>query len=88
MFHTNDEKSCLFHCKLKYAYSKAGCIPWDYPQPPDIEGSAEWCNVSSTNVITNPIDAFERAMDSSEASASCNCKPNCEQIVYETQVTC
>ncbi len=34
----------------------------------------------------NVLSEFELAMNSPEALAGCDCLPNCEEIVYETQV--
>ena len=31
IFNVYTRAGCLFECKMKYAFSKCGCTPWDYP---------------------------------------------------------
>ena len=31
VFNVYTQTACLFECKMKYAKSKCGCLPWNYP---------------------------------------------------------
>ena len=37
MFKHYRNSGCVFECRLKYAITKANCIPWDYPVPSGID---------------------------------------------------
>ncbi len=39
-----------------------------------------------TSLAPNDLDYFELVMASGEAVKDCECKPNCEEVVYKTQV--
>ena len=38
MFKVYSQKGCLFECRLENTFSSVGCIPWDFPMPPSVEG--------------------------------------------------
>ena len=85
MFKYYRKEGCLYECRLKLASQEAGCIPWDY---------ATIMNMSYTPICNNSGDeggflkVFETYMDMQNDSLlkDCNCEPNCEEVVYHTQV--
>ena len=92
MFNGYSQKGCIFECRLKYTFSHVKCIPWDYPVPPSLVKSkhVEMCDSSYSSSET-PADSklatFENYMNSKESIEDCNCLPDCEQQVFETQVS-
>ena len=94
MFNEYSQKGCIFECRLQNTYNHVSCIPWDYPIPPSVnEKYVEICNSSynSSSMETNAdskLAAFEKYMNSKESIENCSCLPDCEQQVFEAQVTC
>ena len=96
MFNGYSQKGCIFECRLKNTYNYVKCIPWDYPIPPSLINSehVEMCDSSynySYSSSETPADSklatFENFMDSEESIEDCNCLPDCDQQVFETQVS-
>ena len=91
MFNRYSQKGCIFECRLKNTLNHVKCVPWDYPIPPSLINSqnVEMCN-SSYKQSETPADSklatFENYMNSKESIENCNCLPDCEQQVFETQV--
>ena len=91
MFNEYSQKGCVFECRVQNTYNNIGCIPWDYPIPPSVnEKHVEICNSSYNSMETNAdskLAAFEKYMNSKESIENCNCLPDCEQQVFEAQVS-
>ena len=87
MFNEYSQKGCVFECRVQNTYNNIGCIPWDYPIPPSVnEKHVEICNSMETNADSK-LAAFEKYMNSKESIENCNCLPDCEQQVFEAQVS-
>ena len=52
MFHNYTYEGCIFECRLKKAFKAIGCLPWDYPIPPQLEEEEA---LSMTQVLTSNI---------------------------------
>ena len=77
-------KGCQFECRLRFSTLSAGCIPWDYPVPRDLEG-IHIC-LSKRNG-TNQLREFNMKMEDPGSLKGCKCLPDCEEITYETQAS-
>ena len=92
MFNMYTKEGCLYECRLMNAFHISGCIPWDYPIPPTLEGESttiKMCDsMRKENESTSESDLakFYDFMNNEESTRNCNCKPNCEEVVFETQV--
>ena len=62
----------------------AGCIPWDYPSIANM--STPICTGLGNE--TGSLDLFEMYMQIDPLLNDCKCEPNCEEVVYHTQVIC
>ena len=79
MFNYYTYKSCMFECKLRNVIQTMGCTAWYLPQ------SEEW---SGTPLCTaSYLDWFLFRMGSREATANCDCLPDCEEVTFETKRT-
>ncbi len=78
---TYSEQACLYDCRLRYASAKAGCVPWDYPVPSDLQ-AVPFCLADTPD---NQLRGFERAMSSNTSLEGCDCTPNCEEVVFKQQ---
>ncbi len=93
MFNTYNEKSCLFECRLKFAIKAGNCIPLDYPAPAGHQWESYPICVASIDKKSragelSSLEKFERAMDSADSMKHCECLPNCEEVTYESKVSC
>ena len=79
-------KGCMFECRLNNAIDEVNCVPWDYPIPPKQHGS-EMCTSSIAQNGTSKLARFEDFMNSKESIDGCNCLPDCEEVVYDAQVS-
>ena len=86
MFHTYNEKSCQFECRLKYAVKRSKCLPWDYPAPGNKTYPICRSSVRLNSSMPNQLTVFENAMNSAESLKDCLCPPNCQEISFESQV--
>ena len=87
MFNEYEERACQFDCRLRYAINRSRCLPWDYPSLG--EESLPICRSDMTDADgrrVNNLLEFETALNSNESLTGCKCLPNCEEIVYKTQV--
>ena len=89
MFNRYSQKGCIFECRLKNTLNHVGCIPWDYPMPLSLINSqhVEMCNSSYKINSGSKLATFENHMNSKESIENCDCLPDCEQQVFETQVS-
>ena len=78
---------CLFECRLKFAITGAGCIPWNYPIPVGInEADFETCtNIAFENATSN-LALFQSAIESENSTKDCDCMPDCEEVTFKPQV--
>ena len=81
-------KGCMFECRLKNAIRNVSCAPWDYPMPPSMksEGYLEFCNSSHAQGGGSTLSRFDDFMNSGDSISNCDCAPDCEAVVYESQV--
>ena len=82
MFKMYRHKGCLFECRLRYAASVVGCLPWDYPVPlglEEIDTCLSWQNE------TNKLKQFHDAMDDPISMKNCQCMHDCEEVTYDIQ---
>lgn len=93
MFKAYSQKGCLFDCRIKNALKLIGCIPWDYPLPLttgwEQNGKIKICNSTrrSTDMINeSDLAKFNEYMNSETSLSNCSCQPDCEEVVFETQV--
>ena len=92
MFNMYTKEGCLFECRLMNAFYYSGCIPWDYPIPPTLEGGSNTTKICDSSIKENEsisesdLTKFYNYMSNEESIRNCNCKPNCQEVVFETQV--
>ena len=88
MFKFYRQKGCQFECRLRYAATIAGCIPWDYPIPKGFEGTAS-CLSSSGRNGNNTLWYFLKKMDDPNSLNNCDfdCLPDCDEVKYEIQAS-
>ena len=87
MFKQYKQLGCMFECRLNYAITSSGCIPWNYPVPGGLEESNfDICVANSYGLNSSNLALFQQLMDSEESMANCECSPDCEQVTYEPQV--
>jgi len=84
MFKKYSEKACIFECRIKNAYKRAGCIPWDYPLPESLK-MAERCYSLESNRGKDLIK-FHNAMNAPDITQGCSCEPDCEFHTYDFQI--
>ncbi len=69
---------------------QVNCLPWDYPPPAGVDGSAVPLCTSYNDKKTNNNSRwnFEMAMDDAEVNKACTngCLPDCEETDYDFQV--
>ena len=88
MFKNYKQLGCMFECRLKYAITNSGCIPWNYPVPGGVnEADFDVCvsNIQKENDTSN-LALFHILMESEESMANCNCFDDCEKVTFEPQV--
>ena len=81
MFNYYTQKSCLFECRLTFAVSQVNCTPWDFPNP-NKDRDVETCTAKDDR-----LKLFDEAMRDSDNLLECDCLPDCEEIVFETEVS-
>ena len=93
MLKVYSQKGCLLDCRIKNALQLIGCIPWDYPLPVtkggDQNGKIRMCNStrrSNENINESDLAKFNDYMNSETSVSNCSCQPDCEEVVFETQV--
>ena len=87
------KQGCLFECRLKNVFKLTGCMPWDFPIPPSIEkehnNNVRMCNSSrqkNEDLSQSDLAKFDDYMNHEESVKNCGCLPDCEEVVFETQV--
>ena len=93
MLNVYSKQGCLFECRLENAFELTGCIPWDYPIPPSLEKEHNYqikmCNSSKPedeNLAQSDLAKFDDYMSEEDSVRNCSCLPDCEEVVFETQV--
>ena len=78
---------------MEFAINTVGCLPWDFPVPLKWENAhLEICNSSNPDgyfegpVPKNKLVRFYEAMNNDSNLKTCNCMPDCETTIYDTQV--
>ena len=74
---------------MNFAIEHVGCLPWDFPVPFKWEeAKLEVCHSASpdTNQTNNMLAKFYEAMNNDSNLRTCQCMPDCEATVYDTQV--
>ena len=80
---------CIFKCSINFAIENVGCLPWDFPVPLKWEeAKLEVCHSASpdTNQTNNKLVKFYEAMNNDSNLRTCQCMPDCEATIYDTQV--
>ena len=77
------KEGCLFECRVRFAATMAGCIPWDYPLPTNMTDLP----LCKSSVDEQTLEEFGRLMESQESLTNCNCLSNCQEVKFETQVS-
>ena len=74
---------------MKFAIENVGCLPWDFPVPLEWEeANLEICYAISTDSEqSNKVAMFYKAMNNNSNLRQCQCMPDCEATIYETQVS-
>ena len=89
MFRNYTQEGCIFECQLKNAFETIGCLPWDYPVPPQLEkqdtNHIRMCN-SSSSTSESDLARFEDYMNSVNSTINCDCLSDCEEVSFEIQV--
>ena len=87
MFRYRTNAGCTFQCRLEFAIMTAGCLPWNYPMPPNLRSAnnAYMCK-SSLDSSHNFLAKFEAAMSVPKATEECQCDSDCEHVDYTLQV--
>ena len=92
MFKMYTKEGCLFECRLENAFNYSGCIPWDCPIPPLLQMGhtrVKMCNSlveQNVSIYESDLATFNDLMNHEESVTNCNCQPNCEEVVFESQV--
>ena len=78
---------------MEFAINNVGCLPWDFPVPLKWENAhLEICNSSNPGglldytVSKSHLLRFYEAMNNDTNLKACDCMPDCETIIYDTQV--
>ncbi len=78
IFSSYSRSGCLYECKLRQAYDRIGCVPWDYPQPnPD--------NISHCHDRGFYYSHFHKSYESA-STVDCDCPPDCNSIAYDVSL--
>ena len=86
IFQSYSQQGCIFECSMEFAINTVGCLPWDFPVPLKWENAhLEICNSSNPATI-NHLLRFYEAMNNDTNLKACDCMPDCETIIYDTQV--
>ena len=88
IFQKYSKKGCIFECSVKFAIEKVGCLPWDFPVPFGWEDdNLEMCYTINTDYKkSNKVAMFYEAMNNNSNLRQCQCMPDCEVTIYDTQV--
>ena len=73
---------------MKFAIDSVGCLPWDFPVPIEWEGTKlAVCNSTNSDPINdkNKLEMFYEAMNNDSNLRTCECMPDCEATIYDTQ---
>ena len=78
---------------MEFAIDTVGCLPWDFPVPLKWENThLEVCNSSNPaglldySVSKHSLLRFYEAMNNDSNLKACDCMPDCETTIYDTQV--
>ena len=93
IFQNYSQSGCIFECSIEFAIDTVGCLPWDFPVPLKWENiQLEVCNSSyggngwDTTAMKNNLVKFHEAMNNDSNLRNCDCLPDCETTIYDTQV--
>ena len=88
IFQKYSKKGCIFECSVKFAIEKVGCLPWDFPVPFGWEEvNVEICySINTDSKKSNKVAMFYEAMNNNSNLRQCQCMPDCEVTIYDTQV--
>ena len=88
MFQRYSQKGCILECSLRFAMDHVGCVPWDFPVPMKQTGDEiPVChsNYGFMNTMKNTLMQFFDAMNNQSNLRTCECMPDCEAVLYESQ---
>lgn len=71
-----------------FAIESVGCLPWDYPVPFKLEDvNLAICDSTNPDPTSgkNKLVWFHEAMNNDSNLRTCECMPDCEATVYDTQ---
>ena len=94
MFQNYTYEGCIFECRLEKAFKAIGCLPWDYPIPPQLEeeegaNQIRICNSSTEqkgSTSESDLAKFEDYMNSANSTSNCSCLSDCEEESFRIQV--
>ena len=89
IFESYSKKGCIFECSVKFAIEKVGCLPWDFPVSSAWDDTnLEICySINTESQSFNKVAMFYEAMHNDSNLKQCQCLPDCEQTIYDTQVS-
>ena len=73
---------------MKFAIQNVGCLPWDFPVPFKWrDTNLEVCNSTKPDSAPskNKLVQFREAMNNDSNLRACECMPDCEATIYDTQ---
>ena len=72
LFKVYTQANCNFECRLKAAYAKCHCIPWDYPR----------LNESMLTCDRFGRSCFKTLLGNPDIIKKCKCLPDCSSTMY------
>ena len=88
IFKKYSQAGCIFECSLNFAIASVECVPWDFPVPfkwQDVQlAICTSINQDPTN-DKNKLVLFHEAMNNDSNLRTCDCMPDCEATIYDTQ---
>ena len=72
IFKVYTEANCNFECKLKIAFDKCQCVPWDYPK----------LNDSMVTCDRFGRICFKRILELPQTTKNCSCLSDCTTTMY------
>ena len=74
---------------MKSAIENVECLPWDFPVPFErVDANLEMCHsIRTDSEQSNKVAMFYEAMNNNSNLRQCQCMPDCEATIYDTQVS-
>lgn len=81
-FQKYSQLNCLEECRSNYVQEKCGCVKLSMVR----DNSTEICTQHGTQCIVDAVDKFS-TIKRFESDFPCDCKPSCDRLKYETDIT-